>query len=160
TGGANCAIVQFTTDSSNSNYEGWIVRYHSDPAYDTETAVETAAKGTFSNDRYIPFQYDTWFINPSAADTASVSVTCTGTTEQDADYLSVWSARCDGTTNTPTTLVTRASGTINLAETVNLDWTSTDTSVDNCVSVQFQTDGVTPQGADFSGITCTYTSTQ
>ncbi|GIQ92332.1 hypothetical protein KIPB_016035, partial [Kipferlia bialata] len=106
------------------------------------------------NDRYVNNQVDTWVVNPGSTGPLSAHILCSGTTQQDADYVSVYSGLCELGTVVSQTLLDKQSGTLSIEESLlfppSEDPTGTKTS---CLVVRFETDS---DGTGYDGFECQY----
>ncbi|GIQ80852.1 hypothetical protein KIPB_001722 [Kipferlia bialata] len=92
----NCVIITFkaaTTAGTGPDTSGFNVRYTADTALDIQTHTLTDANGSFSLERYVPNQFDTWTVCPEGSPT-QIRTVCSGDVDP-SDELRVYQFHSD-----------------------------------------------------------------
>ncbi|GIQ80851.1 hypothetical protein KIPB_001718, partial [Kipferlia bialata] len=157
-GFSNCIVIEFNTAATAGNgpdFSGFTCIYTTDTDLDTETYSLSEPEGSFSTQRYVADQYDTWTVCPTG-NPSSASVTCTGATDH-TDLTALYSASSnpDDTGTVQGAQQRQAVGNVGFTQTIDFD---TDVLTWNCFQVTFSTDSTLHR--DSGSVTCTYTTTK
>ncbi|GIQ82327.1 hypothetical protein KIPB_003443 [Kipferlia bialata] len=120
-----------------------------------KTTVLTDLTGTFSPETYYNDQYEMFLVHP--LNMSSVSITCTGVTEPDADRVKASYALSSGSeVSSMTTPFVSASGAVNFTAELPSFPPVGSVIYENSIAVTFTTDA---DGDNYEGFSCDYTAT-